>query len=302
MYYLRSDRLYVELADPADLLELTTRFDPTGFITEVTLDNSVRFCASEPRNMKSPSSGGRGLCSEFRFDVSAEVAVGEYFPKLGVGLLKKADDPRYCSYRKYEYIPFVHVTEQLSENTVKFYTLPMNCLGYAALSYRTVMVQDNCIIMEMELHNVGERELSVREYCHNFISLDGMALGPDYTLTLPGGMHMDQRVLLRPEGAMLFQIDGHTIRPRWHNPASASFSLDTDDISENVPFIWQLRHSSIDAEVEGTEFYRPFEMNIWSNDHMLCPEVNFAKTLLPGQHCTWKRQWRFEQTSRRGEI
>ena len=302
MYYLNTERLRVELADPAELLPLTTRFDPTGFVSEVILDRSVRFCASEPRNMKSPSSGGRGLCSEFRFDSSGEAEIGGYFPKFGVGLLKKVKDEAFCSYRKYEYIPFEHVVEQFGETEILFRTLPMPCLGYAAESTRRVIVEGNCIIMEMGLHNVGERPFTVREYCHNFISLDGMALGPDYVLTLPGGLHMNQRVLLRPEGAKLFEISGHTARPRHGSFTSASFSLDKGDISDETPFIWCLHHDSANITVEGTEFYRPVEMNIWANDHMLCPEINFYGDLRPGEQCTWKRQWKFDQVSRRGEF
>ena len=302
MYYLNTERLQVELADPAELLPLTTRFDPTGFISEVILDKSVRFCASEPRNMKSPSSGGRGLCSEFRFDPSGDVQVGEYFPKLGIGLLKKAAEEQFCFYRKYEYIPFEHTVEQNGETEIVFRTLPLPCLGYAAESVRRVTVEENRILMEMRLYNVGERGFTIREYCHNFISLDGMALGPDYSLTLPGGLHMDQRVLLRPQGAELFGINGHTVRPRHGSFTSASFNLEAGDIRDETPFTWRLRHDSADITVEGTEFYRPVEMTIWANDHMLCPEVNFQGSLLPGQSCQWKRQWEFHQVSRRGEL
>lgn len=301
MYYLNSERLQVTLADPAEVQPLTTRFDHTGFVTEVILDKSVRFCASEPRNMKSPSSGGRGLCSEFCFDPSSEAAVGEYFPKFGVGLLKKSEDERFCFYKKYECIPFAHTVEQVGETEIIFRTLPSLCMGYAAESVRKVTVEENRITMEMQLANAGERAFTVCEYCHNFFSLDGMALGPEYSLTLPGGLHMDQRVLMRKEGAELFDIAGNTVRPRHASFTPASFRLETDDICGDVPFVWCLHHDGADVTVEGTEFFRPFEVNIWANDHMFCPEVFFHRSLRPGQSCEWKRQWSFHQVFRRAE-
>lgn len=301
MYYLHSERLQVAVADPAEVRQLTTRFDRTGFITEVILDQSVRFCASEPRNMKSPSSGGRGLCSEFCFDAAREAKAGGYFPKFGVGLLKKTEDADFCFHKKYEYVPFEHTAEQVGESEIFFRTLPSLCMGYAVESMRRICVEDNRIIMQTRLSNVGTRVVTFREYCHNFLSLDGMALGPEYTLTLPGGRNMDQRVLERKEGAELFAVHGSIVRPRHASFAPASFQLNGEDICDEVPFVWRLHHDGAAVTVEGTEFFKPSGVKIWANDHMLCPEVFFHRSLQPGQSCQWKRQWSFQQMPRRVE-
>ena len=89
MFYLKSYRLCVEITYPGQAPNTTYRFDRAGFITEVVLDGTHRFCATEPNNLSHPSSGGRGICNEYIFDVSGKASVGEHFPKLGVGLLKK---------------------------------------------------------------------------------------------------------------------------------------------------------------------------------------------------------------------
>lgn len=298
MYHLNSERLQVTLADPAELRQLTTRFDHTGFITEVVLDKTVRFCASEPRNMKSPSSGGRGLCSEFCFDPSAEAGIGEYFPKFGVGLLKKTKNERFCFYRKYEYIPFEHTVEQRGKSEIVFRTLPLPCMGYAVESTRIVTVEGNRVTMKIWLSNVGERPFTVCEYCHNFISLDGMALGPEYSLTLPEGMNITRRVLARKEAEELFDVAGSIVRPRYTSFTPASFRLEAGDIRSDVPFIWYLHHDGANVTVEGADFFTPFEVNIWANDHMFCPEVFVQRSLLHGQSCEWKRQWLFHQVPR----
>ena len=76
MYTIENDRLRIDIADPLDAEKLTTRFDYTGFITNVVLDKSICFTATEPRSRKHPSSGGRGLCSAYRFDVFQEARIG----------------------------------------------------------------------------------------------------------------------------------------------------------------------------------------------------------------------------------
>lgn len=296
MYHLKTERLEVALADPAEVNRLTTRFDHTGFVNEVILDKTVHFCASEPRNMKSPSSGGRGLCSEFCFDPSPEAAIGGLFPKFGVGLLKKEDDGEYCFYKKYECTPFKHVVEKIGQTEIIFRTLPSPCMGYAAQSVRKVTAEENRITMEIQMSNVGERTFEVREYCHNFLSIDGMALGPDYSLTLPAGLHMDRQFF--GNGPEPFDIIGNIVRPRRACFTPASFRLQTGDFFDKMPFFWRIHHDGANVTVEGMDFFRPYEVKIWANDHMLCPEVFFCRSLEPGQSCEWKRQWSFYQVPR----
>ena len=105
MITLSSDRLRVELAEPGVSPNNKTRFDRAGYISDVILDGGIYFAASEPRNLVHPCSGGRGFCNEFRFDASAEAAIGEYFPKLGVGLIRKEEDKKYIFHRKCFYRP-----------------------------------------------------------------------------------------------------------------------------------------------------------------------------------------------------
>lgn len=298
MYYLDSERLHVEIAEPEDLILQTTRFDHTAYITEVTLDKEVRFCATEPRNMKSPSSGGRGICSEFCCDLSAEAAAGTNFPKFGVGVLKKPDEKPYDKFRAYQYIPFDIRVEQ-GEGWIAFTTLPMPCIGYAARVVRKVSVKENILVMEMTFANTGMRPISFREYCHNFLSPAGMAVDADYRLELPSVKHLKEKLQVNGHGENIFEIHQETVCVNAHPSSSASFHLDEEDFSEEVPFFWKLSHKGAQASVAGADYYRPCGMVVWTNNHMLCPEIYFGRTLEPGEECSWKRQWEFDQVSRR---
>ena len=58
-----SSRLAVEISEPGTLYR-GARFDWTGFVTQVTLDQQHTFCAPEALP-GGRGTGGMGLCNEF---------------------------------------------------------------------------------------------------------------------------------------------------------------------------------------------------------------------------------------------
>lgn len=90
---LSNDILTVEIADLGAYKG--TRFDWTGFITQVTLEQGKHmFCVPESL-VPGQGTGGIGLCNEFSISRAIgydDAEVGEWFPKPGVGLLQKQED------------------------------------------------------------------------------------------------------------------------------------------------------------------------------------------------------------------
>jgi hypothetical protein len=71
-----------------------TRFDWTGFITQVTLDGRHTFYSRETIGDQS-TTGGIGLCNEFGNELSigyTDAKPGENFSKLGIGLRTRTDE------------------------------------------------------------------------------------------------------------------------------------------------------------------------------------------------------------------
>lgn len=293
MYTIQSDRLRVEIADPMDAQKMTARFDCTGFITDVVLDKSVYFAATEPRSAKIPTSGGRGLCSAYRFDVMKEARVGEWVPRLGVGLIQKTDEGAFQNNRRYPCEPFSWEITSYEREQIAFRTLPKECLGYAAWTSRRLWVEENHLYMTMELRNTGEKEINFLEYCHNFLTMDGLAVGPDYLLELPQVRNLRENVMAGPFGEIYYDIGTHSLRPKAYSTGFAVFDVGEKDFEESIPFVWRLSHDDAGIAVEGTEYFRPSTMCVWCKDHMLCPEVNFGAVAAPGETVTWKRKWTF---------
>ncbi len=296
MITLSSKRLRVELAAPGEAPNNKYRFDHAGFITEVILDNTVRFCASEPQNLNHPCSGGRGLCNEYGFDISKEVPAGEFFPKFGIGLIPKTADESFVFYKNYKDVQLFPINVHQTENSVTYITEPVPCQGYALRCKKEITVNDNRIIMTISVENTGEKEISLHEYCHNFLSIDGMSAGPDYCLEIPGIHDLGYERLIDSNGLSThLKGNGKGITFCEHTAIGTFYSVDTANISENIPFTWTLSHKGAKASVEAEEYFTPSRINIWGVDHMLCPEMMHQFSVKPGEIHEWKRSWKFDK-------
>ena len=179
MITLKSDRLRVELPMPGEHPNDSLRFDRAGYISEVILDGGMHFCASEPRNLVHPSSGGRGLCCEFRCDVSNEARVGEYFPKFGVGLIRKEEDDKYIFYKQYQDVKPFPVEVSQKENMVEFITQGIPCLGYNMRVCKNIMLEDDTLTMLIQ--KIQEKK---RFICRNSAIISSASTGWRQALTM----------------------------------------------------------------------------------------------------------------------
>ena len=295
MLYLKNERLYVEIPDPGEMPNHTFRFDRAGFISQVVLDGKCYFCTSEPKILAHPSSGGRGICSELICDCDLEFSPGEYFPKFGIGLLKKDDDKPYLFHKKYEEKPFVIHVDREGDDRVVFTTEPMPCGGYALAQKKTVRLQDNTIVMTHELENTGEKHISLREYNHNMFSLDELAIGPDYEIELP-----DIRPL--PEGVLPEAFEGYAQNFVWENgrmhirrytDIASVYAMPQEYLTDAPQFRWNMINKKGHVAIEAVDGFKPVQVNFWTVDHVCSVESFKGVELEPGQKEVYERRWSF---------
>ncbi len=297
MIELSSDRLRVEIPYPGEDANVSQRFARDGFISEVVLDGIIHFCASEPKNLRHPSSGGRGLCNEYRFNICEDVEIGEYFPKFGIGLYRKEEEGRYIFYKKYEdVIPF-EIEIYYDSSKAVFETKPNSCQGFALKTTKTISVENNVLTMTISATNTGEKEMALEEFCHNFISIDGMAIGSDYQLDLPqcpfmGYDRLNNRSGGRP-GSMRGNGKGLTFCE--YSAIDTDVAIDTSEIEDTVPFLWNMYHKGAGASVLCKEGFKPSKIAIWAVDHIFSPEIVHGFSLKPGETHEWTREWTFDR-------
>lgn len=297
-FVLRTDRLRVTVAAPGVAPNVTTRFDRAGFITSVLLDGAHEFCTREPDGLWHPCTGGMGLCSEFQCAAPAdEAAEGEKFAKFGVGLLTQTADKGYVFHTKYECEPFGVTAEQLSEREVVFDTAALPCGGYALRQRKTLRLEGAALTVAYEVENVGEKAVTFTEYCHNFVTIDRLPLGPGYRLEFPTVRDLTGRTSTTGESTLLGE--GRAFSFTGAVPAAEMSGIEREDFEagavfrEGYPFGWKLSHSESPAWMSEATDFLPANVPLWFIDHMVSPEVMMAATVEPGAKLCWTRVYEF---------
>lgn len=300
MIKLKSDRLFVEICEPGEERNRTVRFDRAGFIRRVTLDNmkesghsfTHEFCTLEPDNLSHPCSGGAGLCSEIKDNnIWNGVPSGGQCPKFGVGLLEKPNNQPYHFYDKSYRADYFDVSWEKNENSAVFRTEPKPCRGYALRGTKTVLLQENRLTVRYKFDNLGEKTLNLCEYVHNFVTIDRLPLGPDYTLSFPTARSQDGKRGETPGNTIIGKGKGFTFSS--YNPKAAEVELERAEFDPDKPFRWILANTGSPASVSEEDSFVPDCVPIWCIDHIISPEVYHRFCLAPGESHSYSRRWVF---------
>ncbi len=285
---LNSSRLTVQIDLPGSNYR-GSRFDWSGFITQVTLDGSHTFCV--PESLKpGAGSGGRGLCNEFGIDLPIgfeEIKPGELFPKLGIGLLRKPDEKPYDFSRPYEIArPFdfhVENTPSLAKVTIG----PDACGGYAARLVRKFQVAENWLELSYSLENTGQKRLRTHEYAHNFVAIDEQPIGSDYLLRLLGLVDLDPDMVT---GLDLLAINGKEIG---FTGALSGLYLRPQGVHQESQPQWEIELKSKHTGLHENDDFQPLRVAIWGTLHVISPEIFIGIDLQPGEVQKWTRRYTF---------
>ncbi|WP_068786681.1 hypothetical protein [Paenibacillus phocaensis] len=289
-YQLRNDRLTLEIAELGEAYQ-GTRFDGAGFITSVVLDGKHQFCVPESLS-PGAGTGGIGICSEFGIKEALgyeATRVGELFPKLGVGLLTRPDAAEYRFYRDYACERFKTQVEQKDAQRLSFTTLPQECRGYAARVHKDIEISGNTLSVTYTVENTGSRVLATDEYSHNFLGLDGYAVGHEYVLKLPFAPHIWSDDPSTLEG-LVFEGD----RVTWERRPEKDFYFRMDRFDgREVPWLWELQHQPSGLSVRERSKLPLSSAAVWGHGHVISPEMFVAVHVVPGDQQSWTRIYEF---------
>ena len=261
------------------------RFDRTGFITQVTLDGATSFCV--PESPGDPLSGGAGLSNEFGimepvgFD---DCPPGDFFPKIGVGALRRPDDGDYAFYRPYEVRPSAFRWERLGDGAAEVMAEPVPVRGYAVRLSKRIAAEDNRLVIGYRLENVGEKPVATREYAHNFLMVDhGEAR--DYALKAP------------------FRIDAWTWPDHiaaggdtalWVRPPDEAMYMPLEPLRPGARS-FTLTHLPTGASVTETDSRDWAKLTVWGTRRVISAEAFLDIAVAPGETQAWTRTYVFER-------
>jgi hypothetical protein len=200
-----------------------TRFDWSGVIYSLTFKGHEYygpwFQRSDPKVhdfvyegadiVAGPCSAVTGPVDEFG-EMGFEAAKpGGTFVKIGIGALRRPDTAAYDKYRLYDIADGGKWTVERKGGSMEFRQVLNDAgSGYGYTYTKVVRLVEGKPEMALEhrLRNTGGQAIRTNVYNHNFLTIDGLAPGPDYTIEVP--FQIQSR---RPPEKTLAEIRGNRI-------------------------------------------------------------------------------------------
>lgn len=288
---VRGERLTVEIMDPnhPNRYHRGERFSPVANVLRVRMDG-VDFLYA-PGSGHDPFADNGGLAMEFdnaKWGPPGflEADMGEGFLKVGVGVLRKADELYHYGRRQEVITPATTVVEWRDDGADFRQTSP-GVNGYAYDLDATVRIRENALEIVYRLTNTGSKRFSTRQYAHNYfkLGLERMADGLEVEFPFdfdPVGL--DEAQGQRQEGRTLVFPEQ---REEYSNVTVPILYHHWDD---NVLLV---RHRSTGrAIVAATSMLGPRVFIHLRRDY-LSPEQFVILRLRPGESAEWRRRYTF---------
>ncbi len=283
-FYLDNGIIKVRILYPNGVKYDRTRWCHTGFIQDVWC-KGIRFSEYERnRHGEQLTSEGGGLCCQF-MPISPEEAVpGKHtlLPGVGSGIYKIPNEEQ----ERLEMHERLDVKVSYTQDSAVFETQTPVIDGYAYFETREIKLVGSEITEKVTFTNTGEREIHTQEYCHNFLSLAGEEISPNYILEFPAAAPPENF----QSNAMIYK-DGHFTFLRY--PDKACYFDDKININSCDDYGWVMKTKTGKAFCYGKVDFTPARVSVWSDYYTLCPEMFVAIDLAPGESTSWQRTWGF---------
>jgi hypothetical protein len=220
----------------------------------------------------------------------AEAKPGESFVKIGVGALRKPDEPRFGQFRTYEIVNPGKWTVNRAPDSIEFVHELPDTSGYAYVYSKTVRLTKDRpeLVLEHTLKNTGKKTIETSVYEHNFYMLDGQPAGPDVAVKFPFELHAqaDFKGLAEVSGKDLVYLrelqKGQTVYSALtgYGPAAGDYDIRVEN-----------RKTGAGVRQRGD---RPLsKLVLWSIRSTVCPEAYVSMRIEPGQESRWRIAYEF---------
>ncbi len=286
-HVLKNENLEIHIDLPLGNYQLS-RFDWTGKITAVKF-KGVDVAGSERLDCEDENRFGKGFYNEFGIETPVgfdECVEGEWFPKIGVGLLKKEGN-QYSFSKAYETQP-ADFKVKIETNKVFIECKSQSTNGYSYVLKKEIELLEDSFVIRYHLCNTGEKLIETNEYNHNFLAINKELIGNDYILKFP--------FQIKPE------LFGATVNPeekvevsqyeiRFNSTPEEQFFFSNLSGGECVDASWELINTKSKVGIRETGSFKTSQVNLWGWKHVVSPELFFDINVKPGQTIDWSRTY-----------
>ena len=162
-----------------------TRFDWSGIISSLQFSGHEYFGRWYEHHDPKIHDAITGPVEEFRTDDKGlgydEAKAGGTFVRIGIGTVRKPDEPAYRPFETYEIVDHGTWTIHKHTDRIEFIQRLKSEDGYAYIYRKTVRLVKGKpeLLIEHSLKNTGKKAIETTQYNHNFFVIDHEVVGPD---------------------------------------------------------------------------------------------------------------------------
>jgi hypothetical protein len=289
-----SIRAKLYLPDPENGYYRATRFDWSGVISDLEYKGHNYFGKWFEKYDPKIHDAISGPVEEFRTNGSGlgyeEAKVGETFVRIGVGVLRKPEEPRFGQFKTYEIVDSGKWTVRKGADWVEFNQELTGPNGYAYLYRKTVRLAKDQPRMTLEhsLKNTGKRAIESNVYNHNFFVIDGRSSGPGFVIRFPFELKADRDL------KSIAEVRGREVVYVKEIEKGQSIITNLKGFSDSAKdYDIRVENSDSGAGVRVTCDRPLSDVVFWSIRTVLSPEAYISMRIEPGSEFTWNINYDF---------
>lgn len=218
---------------------------------------------------------------------------GEAFVRIGVGAVRKPDEPAYRRFGTYEIMNPGEWAIERRRDRVTFQHVLGDVRGYAYRYRKTLRLEGRRLILTHSLENRGSKAIDTSVYDHNFFTLDGATTGPALRVLLP----FAGRALRSFEDRAA--LEGQTIRfLRPFAKGETVFSEIEGFGPTPRDYDFRIENTASGAAVHITGDRPLSKLLFWSAEKTVCPEPYIDLAIAPGGKAEWTITYEFYEVGR----
>jgi hypothetical protein len=277
-----------------------TRFEWSGVIHSLRVDGREYFGQWFPKYDPKLHDAIQGPVEEFRTNNAGlgydEAKVGEPFIRIGVGTVRKPDEPHYQNFRTYDILDNGKWTVRKGKDWIEFTHDLTGPNGYAYHYVKTIRLASGKPGMTIEhtLKNTGTKPIPTQQYNHNFFVMDNQPTGPAASVRFPFNL-----ASAKPVDPELAEVKGGLISyKRDLQKGESVFSEFTGFGQTAADYDIRIENKAAGSGVR-IQGDRPIaKLVFWSIRTTLCPEAYIDILVEPGSEQKWTYTYTFYPVSK----
>lgn len=262
------------------------RFDWAGIIERVEYRGHRFYGPWRSPHQPTGNDFVSGPAGEFAMEAPMgydEAKRGESFVKVGVGLLRRADEKDYEFAGEYE---LVNAGDWAVETGGDWIEFRQELVGERGWAYRytkriSLGAGEPTFALVHKLENIGTRTIDINHYNHNFTLIDEVPFGPDYSVTFPFAAGEPREI---KEGLAWFRGRGIEVLKPLGDEALWIRLRRAGGVADNACTV---RNNRTGAAVAFAGNVPITEFRFWAVETAACPEPFIRLNIAPGKATEW---------------